>query len=165
MNSEKEEETQPPKKPLNTDVEDLDRKPTGEEKYLTEKNEKKYKKRERIYKQDKKISFRRKYTLKYESFCKEYDNFMLSNLEKKKNHKESPHIVIKRSFHLIQKKSIILKKATVIFIVLIVREIFAIRQHCVTTKPLPLFYSNTKQILYCIMTNVNTFSCFIFNAR
>ena len=68
---------------MNTDVEDLDRKPTGEEKYLTEKNEKKYKKRERIYKQDKKRSFRRKSTLKYESFCKEYDNFMLSNLEKK----------------------------------------------------------------------------------
>ena len=40
MNSEQEEETQPPKKLLNTDLEDLDKKPTSEGKNLMEKDEK-----------------------------------------------------------------------------------------------------------------------------
>ena len=98
----------------NSCEEELDKKPSAAElKEINENHEKNYKKHNRSYRQDKRRSMRKKSNLKYAQKCDEYNDFMLFNLEKKKYHKESPHIVIKKSLRFIKPNSIILKNATI----------------------------------------------------
>ena len=47
--------------------------------------------------------------MKHKKEWEEYCKFMNANLEKKRNYHESPHIIIRKSFHLIYDNSIILK--------------------------------------------------------
>lgn len=72
-----------------------------------------YEKRERTHRYDKRRSVRKKAKLVYDNLCVEYQNFMLSNLQKQPKHRESPHIVINRSLRNIKLNSIFLKSAEV----------------------------------------------------
>jgi len=81
-----------------------DEKKTAAKKMVQKKGESQvFKKKDRLFRHDKRRSMKRKAVDKWEKKCEEYANFMNSNLEKKKNYKESPHIVIRRSFHSIKK--------------------------------------------------------------
>ena len=95
------------------DEEVVQKKPAAVE--ISEKNENKknFKKRDRSCRHDKKRSMQRKSNIEYKNSWNEYEKFMTANLEKKKYHRESPHIAIRRSLHLIYDNSIILKMATV----------------------------------------------------
>ena len=61
----------------------------------------------------KKDDKKRKSSLSFENSWEEYIKFMEANLVKKRNHQESPHMVISKSFCDIQNNSITLKGAYV----------------------------------------------------
>ena len=71
----------------------------------------KKKKRTGVY--DRKNSRKQKKNIHHEKAWSEYSQFMNANLEKKKNHRESPHIVVNKSLHKIVENSIILKNPNI----------------------------------------------------
>ena len=93
--------------------ENLNKKPSVDEMKNIIELEKKFNKRKRCQKHDKRRSIKRKSLIKYQHDCTGYDSFMNSNIVKEKNHKESPHIVIRRSLRFIKRNAIILKNVKV----------------------------------------------------
>lgn len=70
-------------------------------------------KKNRTFKHNKRVSMKKKSKVKLDKQWNEYDNFMISNQIKQKNHRESPHIVIHRSLRDIEDHTIFLKCAVV----------------------------------------------------
>ena len=56
---------------------------------------------------------KRKKTVNHDNAWNEYCKFMNSNLEKQKNYYESPHIVVRKSLHLIIDNSVILNNPSI----------------------------------------------------
>lgn len=63
-------------------------------------------KKNRTFKHNKRVSMKKKSKVKLDKQWNEYDNFMISNQIKQKNHRESPHIVIHRSLRDIEDHTI-----------------------------------------------------------
>ena len=90
---------------MDLDENDQDKKPAA--RIIVEEN----KKRRRSFKHDKRWSKKKRKDRKIENSWEEYFKFMETNLKKQKQHRESPHIVISKSFQQIKKNSLILKRA------------------------------------------------------
>ena len=97
---------------MSSDSEYEDRKPAATEKVDANESSD-FKKTKRNHAQDKKTSQKKKKALNHEHSWSEYCKFMNSNLEKKKLYHESPHIVVRKSLHLIIDNSIILNNPTI----------------------------------------------------
>ena len=85
---------------MSTTSEEDDKKPAAI-RNLNENQLEKFQKKERSHTQDKKRSRKKKKTVDHDNSWNEYCKFMNSNLGKQKNYHESPHIVVRKSLHLI----------------------------------------------------------------
>ena len=90
-----------------------ERKPPAVEKNVENEGNKR-KMKVRKLQHNKRMSRVRRKSVDDEKTWEEYVKFMNANLEKQKNNHESPHIVIRRSLHLIIDNSIILKTDSVV---------------------------------------------------
>ena len=70
-------------------------------------------KRPRLKKHSKEISRKKQTSKEYDDQYCEYTKFLLDNVEKVKERKESPHIIISRSYRLIEDNSIELIKSNI----------------------------------------------------